>query len=542
AIGTGVQTALEGGSLDKNFLNNLRIALSDTVGKSLAEEIGTAKAEGKIDTVTQIVAHAGLGCIVGATASGDCTVGAVGGVVGEAAAMLQFKLWMQNIIKEEMGALDGRTPTPEEQARINAKIDALFANKESMIDVARVAGGFAAALTGGDVNTGADAAGNAAENNYLSSAQQAQMKKELEECPDDQCRKDVAEKWHEIDDQQDRTFSTGLMSGLIADTPIKLYELADNAVKNMMLQIIIFASNPWGGGKRAVKDIGTGASWVVSGHVIDDVWEGAGQFWGGVRDSFIGDIDYVKENLEKAGVDGAFNAGFETGRLSAGVLENFAGGAGVVKGGIKLGEKALIKFMARKDFAQFASKKNLAELAAQGDLEKLAAKKEKTNLAAKEKKNWLKGKPTKFTDSKFGQTNKVYQRDDLFDPNKMVKWRENKKDVWGTNVERMETGRAPIGHDGKPVELHHLSQTPEDAIAEMSHESHKKYTSVIHNNPQKHQSLIERKKFDKWREEYWKERAKGYREQKNTNLEGVIDMRWGIIGLDFNRWGQEHRQ
>ncbi len=79
AIGTGVQTALEGGSLDKNFFNNLRIALSDTVGKSLAEEIGTAKAEGKIDTVTQIVAHAGLGCLKGAVASGACTAGAVGG-------------------------------------------------------------------------------------------------------------------------------------------------------------------------------------------------------------------------------------------------------------------------------------------------------------------------------------------------------------------------------------------------------------------------------------------------------------------------------
>ncbi len=82
AIGTGVQTALEGGSLDKNFFNNLRIALSDTVGKSLAEEIGTAKAEGKIDTVTQIVAHAGLGCLKGAVASGACTAGAVGGGCG----------------------------------------------------------------------------------------------------------------------------------------------------------------------------------------------------------------------------------------------------------------------------------------------------------------------------------------------------------------------------------------------------------------------------------------------------------------------------
>ncbi|WP_273760996.1 DUF637 domain-containing protein, partial [Bartonella sp. AU16XJBT] len=168
AIGTGVQTALEGGSLDKNFFNNLRTALSGTIGKTLAEEIGTAKAEGKIDTVTQIVAHAGLGCIVGATASGDCTAGAVGGAVGEATAMLQFKLWMQSIVKEEMGDLNGRTPTAEEQARITAKIDAQFADfREHTIDVARAAGGFAAALAGGNVDAGADAAGNAAENNFL---------------------------------------------------------------------------------------------------------------------------------------------------------------------------------------------------------------------------------------------------------------------------------------------------------------------------------------------------------------------------------------
>ncbi|WP_246790047.1 DUF637 domain-containing protein, partial [Bartonella taylorii] len=163
AIGTSVQTALEGGSFDKNFFNNLRTALSDTVGKTLAEEIGTAKAEGKIDTVTQIVAHAGLGCLKGAVASGACTAGAVGGAVGEATAMLQFKLWMQGIIREEVGDLNGRTPTAEEQARITAKIDAQFADfREHTIDIARAAGGVAAALAGGDVNAGADAAGNAA--------------------------------------------------------------------------------------------------------------------------------------------------------------------------------------------------------------------------------------------------------------------------------------------------------------------------------------------------------------------------------------------
>ncbi|WP_375651209.1 HNH/ENDO VII family nuclease, partial [Bartonella sp. OT172YNZD] len=158
-----------------------------------------------------------------------------------------------------------------------------------------------------------------------------------------------------------------------------------------------------------------------------------------------------------------------------------------------------------------------------------------------EKKKWLKKKPTKFTDSKFGQTNKAYKRDDLFDPNKIVSWTVKGEEVWGTNIERMETGRAPIGYDGESVELHHLSQTHESPIAEISHESHKKYTSVIHDNPKTHQSLIEREKFGKWREEYWKERAKGYREQTNNNLGGTINMKWSIIGIDFDRWGQEHR-
>ncbi|WP_208000046.1 DUF637 domain-containing protein, partial [Bartonella saheliensis] len=517
AIGTGVQTALEGGSLDKNFFNNLRTALSGTLGKTLAEEIGTAKAEGKIDTVTQIVAHAGLGCIVGATASGDCTAGAVGGVVGEAAAMLQFKLWMQNIVKEEMGALDGRTPTPEEQARITAKIDAQFADfREHTIDIARIAGGFAAALAGGDVNTGADAAGNAAENNYLSSAQIAQMDKELKECPDLLCQAEVSAKWSAISTGQ----NLSLLAGMVAGVPAELYDTVDGFV-----QIGLHPKETL----KALNDLlNSGEVWATIGRTL-------GQ-------SYVDRINKLAEEYERAGAGGSFKAGVELGKLLTDIASLMTGIVGAAKGGVKLTEKTLIKFLARKDFAQFASKKNLAELIAQGDLDKLAARKELIKEAAKEKKNWLKGKPIKFTDSKFGETYKIYWRDDLFDPNKRVKWTVNKKDVWGTNLERMETGRAPIGFDDKSVELHHLNQTPEGPLAAMSHEFHKKYTSVIHDNPKTHQSLIDRKKFEKQREEFWKERAKGYREQKNSHLGGIIDMKWGIIGLDFNRWGQEQRQ
>nr|WP_245407079.1 VENN motif pre-toxin domain-containing protein [Bartonella tribocorum] len=48
------------------------------------------------------------------------------------------------------------------------KIDAQFADfRAHTIDIARAAGGFAAALAGGNVDAGADAAGNAAENNFI---------------------------------------------------------------------------------------------------------------------------------------------------------------------------------------------------------------------------------------------------------------------------------------------------------------------------------------------------------------------------------------
>uniref|UniRef100_UPI0035CEA5A7 DUF637 domain-containing protein n=1 Tax=Bartonella sp. LB28NMGDW TaxID=3243549 RepID=UPI0035CEA5A7 len=517
AIGTSVQTALEGGSLDKNFFNNLRIALSDTVGKSLAEEIGTAKAEGKIDTVTQIVAHAGLGCLKGAVASGACSAGAIGGAVGEATAMLQFKLWVQGIVKEEMGDLNGRTPTPEEEARINAKIDAQFADfRDHTIDVARAAGGVAAALAGGNVDAGADAAGNAAANNYLSSAQIAQMNKELKECPDLLCEAEVSAKWSAISTGQGISFGAGIVAGVpaeIYDTLDGFWQLAKHPEETL----------------KALKDF------FSSDEILATIGRTLGQ-------SYVDRINKMEEEYERAGAGGSFKAGLEFGKLLTETASLMTGVAGAAKGAIKLGEKAWIKFIARKDFAQFASKKNLAELAAQGDPDKLAARKELTKLAAKEKKLWLKKKPTKFTDSKFGQTYTVYRRDDLFDPNQIVNWTVKKKKVWGTNIERTKTGRAPMGFDGKPVELHHLKQTPDGPLAEISHEFHKKYTSVIHANPKTHQSLIERKKFEKQREEYWKEYGNGHGEQKNSSLGGIINMKWGIIGLNFDRWGQEHRQ
>ena len=105
------------------------------------------------------------------------------------------------------------------------------------------------------------------------------------------------------------------------------------------------------------------------------------------------------------------------------------------------------------------------------------------------------------------QGNKVYQRNDLFDPAQVSSWKDNGKTVTGTNVERMASGRAPIGYDGKSVNLHHLSQTPDGPIVEVSQSFHNKYYSTIHMNTGQSPSIIDRDVFKQWKSDYWKNRA-----------------------------------
>ena len=101
------------------------------------------------------------------------------------------------------------------------------------------------------------------------------------------------------------------------------------------------------------------------------------------------------------------------------------------------------------------------------------------------------------------QGNNVYQRNDLFDP--------LFKDVRGrTNIERMSGGLSPIGHDGKPVVLHHLTQTQDGALAEISQTMHQKYFRILHINTGQLPSGIDRKIFDNWRGAYWTNRANDF--------------------------------
>ncbi|MFP6833831.1 MAG: HNH/ENDO VII family nuclease [Porticoccaceae bacterium] len=98
----------------------------------------------------------------------------------------------------------------------------------------------------------------------------------------------------------------------------------------------------------------------------------------------------------------------------------------------------------------------------------------------------------------------------------------------------MASGRAPIGHDGKSIELHHLTQNEvsgltgkKGALAEVSSVFHSKNTKILHvptaRNPNNSTQTLPKnpsfrkendgtlsqqgKDFNKFQKDYWKQRA-----------------------------------
>lgn len=108
-----------------------------------------------------------------------------------------------------------------------------------------------------------------------------------------------------------------------------------------------------------------------------------------------------------------------------------------------------------------------------------------------------------WTKSTIFKNIKVFQRDDLIDPNLL--------DAAGrSNLQRMQKGLAPIGSDGKSLNLHHLTQRNSSSIAEMTQSFHQTNSKIIHINPNTIPSGINRSQFNSWRKSYWKNRAKDF--------------------------------
>lgn len=95
---------------------------------------------------------------------------------------------------------------------------------------------------------------------------------------------------------------------------------------------------------------------------------------------------------------------------------------------------------------------------------------------------------------------KVTIDNSTFDPNYVDK--EGR-----TNIERMQQGLTPIGTDGKSVNIHHIDQTNNGPVMEITDTEHKQNYSSLHENTGQTPSKIDGKAFNKWRKQYWKWRS-----------------------------------
>ena len=75
------------------------------------------------------------------------------------------------------------------------------------------------------------------------------------------------------------------------------------------------------------------------------------------------------------------------------------------------------------------------------------------------------------------------------------------------NITLMEQGKAPIGYDGQPVELHHMIQSESGSIIEISGSQHRINHKALHINTPDIPSGIDRSSFGVLRNAYWKRRA-----------------------------------
>lgn len=73
-----------------------------------------------------------------------------------------------------------------------------------------------------------------------------------------------------------------------------------------------------------------------------------------------------------------------------------------------------------------------------------------------------------------------------------------------TNMDLIKDGKAPYGPDGQLINLHHIGQTPDSPLAELTNTEHKQYDGVLHDKTKK--SEIERPIFQSERKQYWQDR------------------------------------
>ncbi|MDM1275392.1 MULTISPECIES: DUF637 domain-containing protein [Acinetobacter] len=142
---TLVQTAIKGGNLEDNLQAALLAGLAGALQGELASQIGTSLDKfdpSAFEYTIHKIAHAAVGCAASAATKASCEAGAIGAGVGEIVAELMIP--------------DGKTA-----------LDLTDLERTKIKDTSKLLAGVTAAFAGYDVNTAANSANIAVENNSL---------------------------------------------------------------------------------------------------------------------------------------------------------------------------------------------------------------------------------------------------------------------------------------------------------------------------------------------------------------------------------------
>ena len=86
-----------------------------------------------------------------------------------------------------------------------------------------------------------------------------------------------------------------------------------------------------------------------------------------------------------------------------------------------------------------------------------------------------------------------------------------------SNLQLMSKGRAPIGSDGHPVQLHHVLQRESGPMVEIRETTHEEYNRTLHglgvSGASFRNDAVLSKQYANFRKQYWKWRAKQYRKE-----------------------------
>lgn len=174
---------------------------------------------------------------------------------------------------------------------------------ELQAQVARAFGGIAGGVfTGkpGGVYSGAESAETTFRNNYLSHHQKILMNRELDAETNYVKKAVIYARWGLLSSSQDGALAAGFVSGV----PVELYDT---------VVTIVGAAVNYRETLQAIKNL------INSGDVLDTVYQAE-------KADLLQRIDKIEQAYEHAGVDGAFNAGLESGKLVTKAIGYLAAG------------------------------------------------------------------------------------------------------------------------------------------------------------------------------------------------------------------------